>query len=242
MVRDRKSELLAKYEAGDSSVYEEALNLYEKAVSEEPENTDLLHKYGFLYEKKGKELLQKATSIYEKGVKIALEPENLIIKEKQHCHGQLISLRSLLGESEKSINLYKEYIQKHPDKADGYIHLAHAYFKADQLEEAKLTIDAGYKIAPKNPGINSWMGEIYQRLGKLEDALDYFQTSVELDPVYISSRYSRAFIFERLSRLEEAANEWKLIISYLRYNGFDVEAGYPESELARLEDKLNTNI
>lgn len=242
MNRDRKSELLAKYEAGDQSVYEEALSLYEKAVAEEPENTEFIHRYGFLYERKGKELLRKAASIYEKGVKVALQPENLDVMEKQHCHGQLTSLRAMLGESEKSINLYKEYISKYPDKPDGYIHLSVAYFKAEQIEEAKLIIDTAYKLAPNDPGVNSWMGEIYQRIGRLDEALEYFKTSVELDPIYVSSRFSRAFILERLSRLNEAVDEWKLIIKYLYDNGFEIEAAYPERELARLESKINSTI
>lgn len=242
MNRDRKSELLARYEAGDQSVYEEALSLYEKAVSEDPENTELLHRYGFLYERKGKELLRKAASIYEKGIQVALKPENIAIREKQHCHGQLISLRAMLGECEKSIDLYKEYIKKYPDKANGYVLLAYAYFRADQIDEAKLTIETAYKIAPKDPGVNSWMGEVYQRIGRLEEALEYFKTSVELDPVYISSRFSRAFILERLSRLNEAVDEWKLIIKYLHDNGFEIEAAYPERELARLESKINSTV
>jgi len=242
MIRDKKSELFAKYEAGDISVYEEVLSMHEKAVLEDPENTELLHAYGFLYERKGKELLRKAASIYEAGVKIALEPQNLSIREKQHCHGQLISLRARLGESQKSIDFYKEFIKKHPDNPNGYIHLAHAYFKAEQMEEAKLTIDAVYKLAPKDPGVNSWMGEIYQRIGKLEEALEYFKISVELDPIFISSRFGRAFIFERLSKLEEAANEWRLIIQFYQTNLYEIQAVYPKGELARVEAKIKSSF
>lgn len=64
----------------------------------------------------------------------------------------------------------------------------------------------------------------------------------ELDPVYISSRFSRAFILERLSRLNEAVDEWKLIIKYLHDSGFEIEAAYPEGELARLESKINSTV
>jgi tetratricopeptide (TPR) repeat protein len=237
-MRDKKAELYTRYEAGEENLYDEVLKLYEEALTKEPENTEYLHRYGFLYERMGKKLLRKAATIYEKGIEIALKPENLNIREKQHCHGQLISLRSKLGESQKSIDLYKDYIRQHPDKVDGYCHLAHAYLKADQIDEAKQCIEVGYKLNPKNPSVNSWMGEIYARIGKFDEALQYYKTAVEIDPIYVSCRFGRAYLFEKLYRIEEAISEWNLIITYLKQNYGDADAKFAESELKRIEENF----
>lgn len=48
-----------------------------------------------------------------------------------------------------------------------------------------------------------------------------------------------AFFFKRENRLAEAAEQWQEIIKFLHSNGFEIEAEWPERELANIESKLN---
>jgi tetratricopeptide (TPR) repeat protein len=238
MNSNRKEDLLAMYEAGDESCFNEAVDLYEKALKEYPDNLKLLHDYGFLFECKGKRLLRKAGEILEKGVQIAMESDDLEVKNNPACNGQLIRVYTELGEVNKAINLFKKYIAKVPDYPTGYCNLTHAYLNADQIEEARQVINAGYKLFPQDGYIVEFMGEVAAREGKVEEALKYWSRAMELNKEIVSARFSRAYLLESEERFEEAVEEWKLIIAFLREREYTIELGFPESELERVKVKI----
>jgi tetratricopeptide (TPR) repeat protein len=238
MNRDRKGDLLAMYEAGDESCFDEAVMLYEKALEEQPDNLTLLHDYGFLFECNGKRQLRKAAKILEKGVQIAMESDDPEVKNNPVCNGQLIRVYTDLGQLNKAIDLFKEYITKVPDYPAGYYNLTDAYLSADQIEEARKEINAAYKLFPQDGYISESMGDISAREGKVEEALNCWSRAMELNKEIISSRFSRAYLLESEKRFEEAVEEWKIIIGFLKERGYTIELAFPEGELRRVEAKV----
>lgn len=234
MERDRKEQLLAIYENGNDEVFEEVLSLYEEALKKDPNNLVLKHRYGYIYELKGRRFLKKAASIYEEGVKQSIENINDLPIKSQMCHGQLIRVRKALGEVEKSVELYKEHIEKNPTNESLYIHLTNSYLTANQLEEAKVTIDAAYKLFPKSSLICCWKGDVYSTIGQIDEGITFLEKALELNEDLIDARFTLAYLFERQQKLDLAKHQWETIINWLKDKGYNEECEYPERELKRL--------
>lgn len=142
------------------------------------------------------------------------------------------------GELNQSIEYFKQRISENPEDLKAYALLTQAYYLADQLPEAQKVIEAAFKTDSEHPLITYWKGLIYSRLGRLEDALDLMNQTLSLDPTFIDARYTLANLYERLQKLEEAVEEWQLIIAYHREHFPEVSMDWEEEQLARLKSKM----
>lgn len=150
---------------------------------------------------------------------------------------QLIAAYAALRQTQDAIDLYKQRLAAAPEDLAEYRCLAHAYLAAGEYEEAGRVVEAGLSVAP-DVGLLEHKGSVLAGQGRPEEALATWQRVFELDSERISARYSRVFLLERLGRLTDAAAEWEAIIAWLRERGYDVQAQWPERELARLRAEI----
>ncbi|AUS95292.1 hypothetical protein CDQ84_09055 [Clostridium thermosuccinogenes] len=233
--------LFARYETGETELFDTLEREYSKLIEENPDNINYIHKYGYLYECLGRSYLLKAEKIYE----------SALFKHKKkndadyfRIDNQLLSLRNSLGKNKYSIELYKKRILQYPDDTDEYVFLALAYLNADQVQEARKVMEAAEKIISDN-GISPYSkanfyevyGEVCARLGENEKALDYWDKAVT-DQFNMGGWFSRAFMFKELGRLEEAASEWKRIINMLEKHHDPHYLEWPKEELAKIEAEI----
>lgn len=231
METNRKEELLVLYASnGDENVYHEALKLFQEALQDNPNDPWLIHSLGYLKECRGIRFLREAADIYETGINT-----NPDFHKLQY---QLIHVRSKIGESHKSIDYYKQKIAADPDDISNYSFLTQSYLYANQLLEAKKVVEAALQVAPRDPSIITCAVELYQRLKDIDKVLKYQQLSLEIDPRNLGVRYIAAFSLEEAGRLEEAAEEWKLLIKSLHEEGYHIEAEWPEGILASIEQRI----
>ncbi|RKN66136.1 tetratricopeptide repeat protein [Paenibacillus ginsengarvi] len=234
--RDEKFELAERLERDyDDTLWEEAVRRYEEALNTQPDNPEYLFKLGYLRQLKGKRLLRQATAYYEAGLgSELLQGTHSWIEGK--LHAQLISVRAQLDENRKSIAFYKQRLSERPDHPDAYAQLTHCYLKVDQVREAHAVVQAGLRLFPQIGTLRYYEGEALARLGRLEEALEAWERSAQLDGQLIDGRFSRAFAFEREKRLPEAIAEWTRIAEFMARYGF--EEAVPQREIARLEQLL----
>ena len=181
-------------------------------------------------------LLESAAAFYEKGAEVARKDPQYFDYVK--CDGQLLGVRRALGQLDQSIEYFKQRISENPEDLKAYALLTQAYYLADQLPEAQKVIEAAYKIDSEHPLITYWKGLIYSRLGRLDQALDLMNQTISHDPTFIDARYTLANLYERLQKLEEAVEEWQLIIAYHREHFPEVSMDWEEEQLARLKSKM----
>ncbi len=229
-VDDRKKELLYSYEAGNDSVYEEALELFEKSLKEKPQDPELLVDFGYLLECRGRTLIRKAANMFEKAIKI--KPEFSLARKRA------MMARAALFESNKAIEMYKERIEKYPEDVQEYKYLIKAYLLANQYREAKKVVETALEIKPDDPGLIENYGSVYAGLEEPEKALKYWDKAFELDSENISTRYSTAFLLEREGRLKEAIEQWNLIIKWLTERNYNENVDWPKQEIERIKKKL----
>lgn len=229
--------LFARYDSGETELFDILEKEYAKLVEDYPDNLRYVQKYGVLYETLGRRNLMRAEEIYEKALfnQKCKDPAS----SNWRIDDQLLNLRNTLGKNKYSIELYKKRILEYPDEPDEYVYLAIAYLNADQVQEARKVMDAAQKIT--SDGSSSFyivLGDIYARLGDNEKALEYWDKSVK-DQFTLSGWFSRVFMFTEQGRLEEAAAEWKKIIDVLEKHHDPKYLQWPKEELAKIEARIN---
>jgi tetratricopeptide (TPR) repeat protein len=226
-----RRELLDRYEAhADEATYEQAARLYEDALAENPDDPVLLFEYGYLKECRGRASIRAAVASYERAIETDPGYEK--------ARNQLIWARSALFETDEAIALYERRLADRPEDAAEYRFLAGAFLVARDYEEAGKVVAAGLALAPDDPRLVEQEGDVFAATGRPADALERWRRAVELDPDNASPLYSTAFLLEREQRFDEAAAAWRSLIGWLRTRGYDVQAEWPERELARVEARL----
>lgn len=228
--------LLERYRMGEEDLHDTVVELFDQALKENPGDPELYHSRGFIDEIRGRRLLESAAAFYEKGAEVARKDPQYFDYVK--CDGQLLGVRRALGQLDQSIEYFKQRISENPEDLKAYALLTQAYYLADQLPEAQKVIEAAYKIDSEHPLITYWKGLIYSRLGRLDQALDLMNQTISHDPTFIDARYTLANLYERLQKLEEAVEEWQLIIAYHREHFPEVSMDWEEEQLARLKSKM----
>lgn len=232
--------LFARYEFGETELFEILEKEYAKLVEDNPGNLRYVQQYGYLYECLGRRNLMQAEEIYEKALfnRKCKDPSS----SNWRIDDQLLNLRNTLGKNKYSIELYKKRILEFPDDPDEYVYLASAYLNVDQVQEAKKVMDAAQKITSDGSASFYYvLGDIHVRLGDNEKALDYWNKSVK-DQFTLSGWFSRAFMFRDLGRLEEAAAEWKKIINILEKYHDPLHLEFPKEELVKIEAEINKKV
>ena len=211
-------------ERQDEEAFEEAKRALDAALAE-GEDATLLVDYGYIHECRGRASIREAIRWYERS--LALDPAN---ERTRHL---LIQAYAALGETHRAIELYRQRLAAAPGDIVEYRCLAHAHLAAGEYEEAGNVVEAGLELG-QDVALLEQQGSVLAGRGHPEEALATWQRVSELDGERISARYSRAFLLERLGRLTEAAGEWEMIIAWLHERGYEIQAEWPERELARL--------
>jgi tetratricopeptide (TPR) repeat protein len=221
-----KDDLIALLEERqDEETFEQTKRVLDAALAE-GEDAGLLLDYGYIHECRGRAGIREAIRWYERS--LALDPT---IERTRH---QLIQAYAAIGQTHEAIELYKQRLAAAPDEIVEYRCLAHAYLAGGEYEEAGKIVEAGLRLT-QDVGLLEQQGSVLAGQGQEDEALATWERVFELDGERISARYSRAFLLERLGRFTDAVAEWEAIIAWLRERGYDIQAEWPERELARLQ-------
>ena len=220
-------ELLERYEAdGDESVYAEARQLYEQALATGG-NAHALLEFGYLQECHGRYAIRAAVGCYERA--IDTDPQY------DKPHWQLIHAMATLGQADKAVDRYQQWLAAAPADLRGHRFLAAAYMSAREYDRAGQVIRAGLELAPDDLTLTELNGDLLKATGHPDDALASWQRAITLSPDNMSPRYNMAFLLERQGRLAEAAAQWRSIITWCEEHGYAISAEWPRRELQRLK-------
>src|SRR6185295_1685198 len=86
------------------------------------------------------------------------------------------------GEMSKAVEAFTRITERKPDFAEGWNKRATAYYLMGRFDQSLQDCDEVIKRNPQHFGALSGYGMIYLRLGKLENALGYFERALEINP------------------------------------------------------------
>ncbi len=136
------------------------------------------------------------------------------------------------------MEVYEQELAANPQAYDIYFRRANEYYKFDQYLRALSDIDNALKYAPADDTdmlfqCYSLRGDIYQMLGKHEEALNDFTEALRLDPTSFMALYQKGNSEYELGRYAEAKG------SYNRMRALDGRSAEALTGLARIAVKEN---
>lgn len=136
----------------DLGNYDAAIKRYEEVLSENPNNVEALYEMSFSYSMKRDH--RRSLEIAYKGAtyKSAMLPAFYL---------QIGNNLDVLGESEKSIKVYKAGIKLRPGMALLHYNLAVTYRSTGKLEDARKTVKQAITIDPQHPGSHAVLAGLW---------------------------------------------------------------------------------
>ncbi len=121
--------------------------------------------------------------------------DKLFARGVEHMHQQAF---------DDALKVFDEIVRRRPAFAEGWNKRATVYFLLGQNERSLLDCDEVLKRNPKHFGALSGAGQIHLRLGRLQQALEYFQRALQVNPNLDGIRQAIPLIEHKLREKERS--------------------------------------
>lgn len=108
------------------------------------------------------------------------------------------------AKNEQDLSELEEQMRKHPDQPEVLYPLAEVYLKSGKIDEAKSTIAALDKVEAGNPRTLAAAGVLLARYHLYDDAIQHFQTALQISPGSNELSFDLANAYFRKGRYSEA--------------------------------------
>ena len=226
----------------------DAIEKYEAAIEEEPDNPKLYNKCGKIYS-----ILEGQDDEAIAAFKKVLEKNPEYSDEFGNPHNDIGSIYAKLERPKEALEEFKLALHQNPAFADPHYNLGNIYFYSELKDDTKAITE--YQTALQlNPDLFYAyynLGLIYVSMIEYDQALFNFQQAIAREPNIDYFHNDLASTFFALDRFDDAENEYKNALK-LNPDNFDAHAGlgylyrlkedYPKAILAfrhatRLDEK-----
>jgi tetratricopeptide (TPR) repeat protein len=156
----------------DAGHYQQALISLKKAIIHEPDFPDAYYLIAKIYDELGH--FADSISMYLKVLDFM--PNDL---EVHLAYGKTL-IRS--GEEAKGIKVLQKALKLNPRDASIRTELCQHFIRGQQPKKALSLIEAGIKVMPDHAPFYSLAGDILRKMKRLEQAQEYYEICLELDP------------------------------------------------------------
>ena len=196
------------YAYAKAELYDDAIEHYQKAIAinPDPEWTSIVcQALGAIYAgNKGN--VEAAISTYQAG--IILDPNN---------YDLYIALGDIYMadyDLDKAIHSYCDAVTLKPNEERGYSKLGVALWEKDYLEEALVAYHKAVELNPENAFSQNNLGILYlDGLSDAMEALEYFETAIELNPNYTLAYFNAGRASQKMGFVNDAANYYQMAIN-----------------------------
>lgn len=178
----------------DQRLYSKALPHFERAVAEQPTYADLHCFLGATYFYLGE--LEKARGMLERSLE--LSP-----RYRKACYYYGLLLYTL-GDTRRAVEFLSRANDDESARSAARMSLALVHLREGNLEEAMTVLNDILQAGSQSPDVLYFIGEIYLRLERFEDAERFFRKSLEENPRFSRPKEKLAYISMKRGRLEEA--------------------------------------
>ena len=184
---------------------DDAITDYRVAIELEPDNARAHNNLGTVLQSKGQ--LDDAITEYRKAIE--LEPDNA------RTHNNLGSVLQGKGQLDDAITEYRKAIELEPDNARAHNLLGNALGDKGHLDEAiaskrkAIEVDPNYAAAHNSLAWTLATGRDIPSQAELDEAVQVASRALDITPDVASFHDTLATAFEKMGRLEEAAEAFR---------------------------------
>jgi tetratricopeptide (TPR) repeat protein len=184
-----------------SEKYDDAIFVYNRILSLEPDNLEALAKKGDALSMLGK--IEQATIMYEQLIKI--DPDyvdttgkpyldKLIELEPQNVDALIIKGESLAiyyDRLDDALSYFDRVLEIEPDNVNALFDKAEAFFQLDEFEESISWYDESLKVDPNHVGSLSGKGYALSKIDNFVESDFYLDKALEIDPDNVDALYKK---------------------------------------------------
>ncbi len=202
------------YAYAKAELYDDAIEHYQKAISinPDPEWTSIVcQALGSIYAgHKGN--VEAAVSTYQAG--LILDPKN---------YDLYIALGDIYMadyDLDNAIRSYCDAVTLNPEEERAYSKVGIALWEKDYLEEALVAYHKAVEINSDNAFSQNNLGILYlDGLSDAEEALEYFETAIELNPNYTMAYFNAGRASQEMGFTNDAAHYYQMAIDLNKLTG-----------------------
>lgn len=250
-----KSGVYANYAARLSSVYEATKDPedfiradieFRKLLKTGAYSADDLRLYGITHEYMMYDCRKKALHYYDEVIEnYAAEDPTTVYRTKM----QKQTLLSRIGRGQESVDRQLALVEAGSEEIDDWLLLLHAYYCQEDYEAVYVwfrkacekfgqwTSDARERF-PRLPMLYLSGGDACHKLGKDEEALYYWDKSLELNPDLYDAKFSKGFFYEEMGAYDKAYEIWCDVVECLKREGYEAELDFPQELARKCKEKL----
>jgi superkiller protein 3 len=218
------------YAYSKAELYDDAIEHYQKAIALNPDTewtSIVCQALGTIYaEVKGN--IEAAVSTYQAGIILDANNYDLILA--------LGDVYMASYDLDNAIRTYCDAITLNPDDYRGYSKAGIALWEKDYLEEALVSLHKSVDLNPENAYAQNNLGIIYlDGLSDAEEALEYFEAAVELNPNYTLAYFNAGRASQEIGFINDAANYYQMAIDLNKIKN-DLDENDIQTRLHKLFD------
>ena len=208
---------------------DEAEQLYQQILVEEPRQVDAQHLLGVIAHQRG----MYAMAINHIGRAVELAPERAVF------HTNLASTNFALGRIEPAIDCLRTAVRLQPELVKAHNDLGVVLANLGRLDEAADSFREVVRLRPGFAPAYNNLGNVLSQLGRQQEATEYFQTALRLQPDFAEAHDNLGNTLRALGRHDEAIDHYRQAIAcnanyataYYNLAIAQKEAGFPEEAI-----------
>ncbi len=199
--------------------YQDARETYDRILSLNPSDPNILHSRGVTYGQLGK--YEEALADFNRSLELRPDTPGTLIN-RGNAYTELARYDEAFANLNRSLEL-------DPDNPTAFNNRGNAYFRLERYDEALADFNRSLELRPNDAETLSNRGRAYTRLGRYDEAIADFNRSLELKPDDPDTIYDLACVFSLWSKPEDS-------IAYLKRA---IELGGKSPEKAKRDEDFD---
>jgi len=196
---------------------------FKKLLKKGEYSAEDLRQYGILYHFMMQYSKDKAVELFDKVFET--DPNTEVYWRTKN---QKMLLYSQIGKSGENIDLALKSIRKNSSAPEEWRCLIEAYRLAGDEQKAYEQFLRAIKRFPDDSLLYALGGDICRKLGRYDEALLYWDISIEQGDGYMDAMYSKANYYEEIGEYQKCYDVCLRIVEELKRSGLDIEAAAEE--------------
>ena len=194
-----------------------------------------LHAYGVLHEIAMLQCMDQALLAYNEV--LARNPEENV-RLYRRTQIQRIHLLSHAGRDDLNLERQRKQLEEQPNDPWTYVLLLAALDFAGQYKECFQQFQTAVARFPETSELYVFGAGACQRLGRPEEAIQWLDRGMAVDPDLMDARYSKAECYEDMGDWQKAMEAWNACAAANEARGFTIEAEEPRKRAEQCRAKL----